>query len=214
MCGFEKPILNGDNALLEGALLKELEQAPDDAEILMNLALTEFKFPFCDEMKSVEYLNRIIKLSPTCFEALAMKMYCMDHHCCTVDETDLDQLLCISYHDPQKLAIAYYIKSWIYSPLHIKCDVDMEKKILLKSTEIFSYTHPLKRLGKIFEQEENPETAQVFFRKALSHVRNVLAKGDDCCITPQSFIDEYITGISLSDVNYNSLKSLTESLKR
>lgn len=214
MCGFEKLVLNGDYELLESTLLKALEQTPDDVEILMKLALTEFRFPFCDEMKSIEYLNRVIKISPTYFEALAMKIYCMDHHCCTVDEKDLERLLCISYHDPQKLAIAYYMKSWIYSPLHTKCDADMEKKVLLKSTEIFPYTvYPFKRLGKIFECEEKPETAQDFFRKALSNVRNVLTKEDDCCITPQSFIDEYITGISLSDVNYDSLKSLTESLK-
>lgn len=209
MCGFERLALNGDYELLEGTLLKELEQNPNDVGVLMKLALTDFKFPFYDEVKCIEYLSRIIKLSPTYFEALVMKMYCLDHCYCSVDETDLEQLFCISYNDPQKLAIAYYIKSWIYSPLHIKYNAETEKKHLLKSIELFPYmVYPFKRLGKIFEHEEKLETAKDFFRKALSNVRTVLTKEDNCCITPQSFIDEYITGISLSYVIADELKCL------
>lgn len=211
MCDFGKLAQNGNYELLECTLLKELEQNPNDIEVLMKLAITEFMFPFYDEIKCMDYLCRIIKIAPTHFEALAMKIYCQEHYCCSVDETDLEQLLCVGYNDSQQLAIAYYMKSWIYSPLHIKCNTKTEKKYLLKSTELFPYmVYPFKRLGKIFECEGKCESAKDSFRKALSNVMNVLTKEGNCCTTAQSFIDEYITGISLSDINYNALKSLVE----
>lgn len=211
MFDFEKLAQNGNYELLENTLLKMLEQHPNDVEVLMKLALTEFKFPFYDEIKCLEYLNRILKISPRNFEALVMKIYFLDHHCCCVDEAETEQLISISYNDPQKLAIAHYIKSWIYSPLHTKCNEEREKICLFRSIDLFPYmVYPLKRLGKIFEYEKKIETAKVFFRKALSNVRNVLTTEGNWCITPQSFIDEYITGISLSYVIYNELEKLSE----
>lgn len=216
MCDFEKLITNEDLELLEKALLHELEQKPDDVNVLMKLALIEFRAPFHDEEKTIEYLCRIVKLSPTYFEALVMKIYFLDHSYCSIDEAEVEHLFRISCDDAQKTAIAYYIKSWIYSPLHIKCNTETEKKYLLKSVELFPYTvYPFKRLGKILEREGKLEAAKECYRKAFSNVRDVLTKDvltreDNRCMTPQSFINEYITGISLSYVLADDLKSLAE----
>lgn len=211
MCDFEKLITNEDLELLEKALLRELEEKPNDVNVLMKLALIEFRAPFHDEEKTIEYLSRIVKISPTYFEALVMKKYFEDHSYCNVDEADPEHLLHIGCDNAQKTAIAYYIKSWIYSPLHIKCDVETEKKYLLKSIESFPNTvYPFERLGKILEREGKLEGAKECYRKAFSNARDVLTKEDNRCVTPQLFINEYITRISLSYVLADDLKCLAE----
>lgn len=205
-------IFSRDFVTVEKILLDEVEKEPCDSELWVRLALTELQFPFEDESLCIEYLERAISCDPNCFNAIAIKLYCQNHSCLCMEKKDLFRILNFKFVTPAQEAIASYIQSWNYSVYHNDCNLSLEKKYLKKSLSIFSNTvHPYKRLAQIYNESRDVSKAKKYYRLALSNVNKVLTT-DSCYdyIDSQFFIDEYITGVGLSDVNYKHLKLLAE----
>lgn len=210
MYDYRELIYSGDFETLEKKLIYKLKSEPCNVDVLMMLALTELKYPMCDEIKCIEYLNRILEITPNCFSANIIKLYCMEHLYVEIDRTCLERLSSSKKLNATERAIVYYINSWEYSALHKKCNLLYEQYYLMKSIELYPcMVNVNKSIGCIMEKYEKKEVAKKYYSYALKNVRKVITK--QCKynpITAQSFIDEYITGFVMSEINYENLKRL------
>lgn len=210
MYDYRELIYGGDFETLEKELICKLKSEPCNVNILMMLALTELKYPMCDEIRCIEYLNRILEITPNCFPANIIKLYCKEQLYVEVDRICLERLLSSKELNVTERAIVYYISSWEYSALHKKCNPLHEQYYLMKAIELYPcMVNANKSIGRIMEKCEKKAVAKKYYRYALKNVHKVITK--QCKynpITAQSFIDEYITGFVMSEINYENLKRL------
>lgn len=192
---------------IEKILLSQLENDSNNKDLLMKLAMVRLQFPFEDEISAIEYLNKIINIDNYNFEAIIIKLYSQNHLFAEMDE-DLDKIMSYDWGDAYKTSIVYYIYSWKFDSIYHMNEYKRKKEIewLEKSIEVYPYlVKPYIKLARLYVEKNRLDEARKCYLNAISHVKS-LEYTDEDAISSQAFIDEYITGIKLSDLNFESLK--------
>lgn len=203
----ENLLKNRQFAEIEKILLSQLENDSNNKDLLMKLAMVRLQFPFEDEISAIGYLNKIINIDNYNFEAIIIKLYLQNYYFAEMDE-DLDKIMSYDWGDAYKTSIVYYIYSWKFDILYDKNEEKREKAIewLEKSIEVYPYlVDPYIKLARLYVKKNRLDEARKCYLNAISHVKSVEYTYEDA-ISSQEFIDEYITGIKLSDLNFESLK--------
>lgn len=203
----ENLLKNRQFAEIEKILLSQLENDSNNKDLLMKLAMVRLQFPFEDEISAIGYLNKIINIDNYNFEAIIIKLYLQNYYFAEMDE-DLDKIMSYDWGDAYKTSIVYYIYSWKFDILYDKNEEKREKAIewLEKSIEVYPYlVKPYIKLARLYVKKNRLDEARKCYLNAISHVKS-LEYTDEDAISSQAFIDEYITGIKLSDLNFESLK--------
>lgn len=192
-------LLKRDFCKVEEILLNQLS-CDKSIELLFKLAMVRLQFPFEDEETSISYLNDILAQDKYNFEAIIIKMYIQNYCYGGNMDKDYDTLVEKDWESNYKNAIVDYIISW-------KADNDIEKKKqLIKSTETYPFfVHNYQKLGDIYMSNGERILAKECYMKALKNVVSTTYSEFEA-IDKQEFIDEYILGIKLSSINYDSLK--------
>lgn len=189
---------------VEKQLLKSLEQDSSNIDILFKLAMVRLQFPFEDEETAIIYLDRILKIEPYNFKALCIKMYLQNYYYGEMD-SDYEKIEKYHWKSTCEKAIAYYIMSWKYD--------QKAEQYLKESIEVYSgYVNPYVKLGRIYEERGKYNEAGAYYRTAMQNVRTTEFSYMDS-IAPQAFIDEYITGVAKSTVNFDNLKNKVDGFK-
>lgn len=195
-------VMNNEIEKAEKIALKEIKKNPNDEKLLLKLALIELLFPFEDYEMSLEYINKVLEMSPNYLDALFIKSYLQYfYNYNDIDKTVLDAINNYNYKENQEeeKAISKYIQSWKYR----NSDVNLELKYLLESVEICDkLVYPFKRIGLIMKGIGNYKDSIKYLRKAKDNIR-IIGNDNDCVdfSEPQLFIDEYIKGTDLSSTN-------------
>ena len=200
----EELLKKGQFKEIEKKLLFQLEEEKNNINLLLKLAMVRLQYPFEDEETSIKYLNQVLQIEPYHFQALVIKMYLQNYYYGEMDE-DFGKLLDYDWKTNYNKAIVYYIRSWQFSWWK---NVNEGKKIewLKKSIEVYPYfVYPYEKLGSLYLKRDDLKNAQKYYQYALKNVISTDFLFDDS-INPQAFIDEYITGVKLSSINYNSLR--------
>lgn len=194
---------------IEKILLEHLQNHRNDIDTLMKLAMVRLQFE--DDDTAIHYLNEILKIEAFHFQALVIKMYLQNFYC-NMDK-DLDKIMHFDWKDPYRLSIADYIISWQYQDLYHGRWVEKEVYWLKKSIHTCSdLVWPYKKLARSHVNRKQFDDAKECYCHALRNVRSTEFSDEDA-ISAQAFIDEYITGVLMSDINYKLLKQDYESLK-
>lgn len=179
----------------------------------MKLAMVRLQFPFEDYISAINYINNIIYIDNFNFEAIIIKLYLQNYYLAEMDG-DFDKIICFDWKDMYKMAVVYYIHSWKFHNIYDSNEDGREKEIewLKKSIEICPYlVNPYIKLARLYVKKNCLDKARQCYLNAISYVKSVEFTDEDA-INPQAFIDEYITGVRLSSLNFESLKK--ESQKR
>ena len=190
---------------IDKLLSEQLRSNKDDIGLLMKLAMIRLQFPFEDEDTSIYYLNEIIKIEEFHFEALVIKMYLQDF-CYRDMDKDFEKIISHDWKDPYRNAIADFICSWKYYDFYDEKKMEKEAHWLKKSFQTCSeFVRPFERLARIYEEKKQFAEAKECYAYALKNVISTEFSFEDA-ISAQAFIDEYITGVRLSSLNYESLQ--------
>ena len=198
---------------IEELLLSQLEKSSNNKDLLMKLAMIRLQFPFEDYISAINYLNDIIYIDNFNFEAIIIKLYLQNYYLADMDG-DFDKIICCDWKNVYKMAVVYYIHSWKFHYIYDSNEDGREKEIewLKKSIEIYPYlVNPYIKLARLYVKKNCLDKARQCYLNAISCVKSVEFTDEDA-INSQAFIDEYITGVRLSSLNFESLKR--ESQKR
>lgn len=118
----------------------------------------------------------------------------------------------------QEQAIIYYLKAYdIFMRNQISFYEDKYETLLNKSVALYDgFVYPLYRLSQISEKAR----ANILLKKALSNVKKVWSakeieeKEIADFISYQSFLDEHILGVTLSESNFKLIKRNTLGITR
>lgn len=193
---------------VEKILLSQLEHNSNNRDLLMKLAMVRLQFPFEDEISAINYLNKIIYIDNFDFEAIIIKLYLQYYYLGGDMDEDFDKMICHDWDNAYEKAIVYYIHSWKFYKIYNCNEEDENKEIecLKKSIEACSFlVHPYIRLARLYVERNCLDEARKYYLNAISHVKSVEFSDEDA-ISSQAFIDEYITGVRLSSLNFESLK--------
>lgn len=182
----------------------------EDKDMLMKMALVKLQFPFEDEDTAIIYLNKIIDLDRYNFSAIVIKLYLQNYYYGNMDD-DLKKLTEHNWETDCERAIATFIMSWKYHNCYSKVDAQVEKDYLLKSISQYShFVNPYLKLAQLYATEGNRAEEKRNYMYAFENVKSTEFDPDEV-VNPQTFIDEYITGITMSKENYNYLKKRCHS---
>lgn len=193
---------------IEKILLRQLENNSNNKDLLMKLAMVRLQFPFEDEISAINYLNKIIYIDNFNFEAIIIKLYLQYHFLGGDMDGDFDKMICYDWKNAYEKAIVYYIHSWKFHKIYDSNEDEKKKEIewLKKSIEVCPFlVYPYIRLARLYVERNCLDEARKYYLNAISHVKSVEFSDEDA-ISSQAFIDEYITGVRLSSLNFESLK--------
>lgn len=190
---------------VEKILVQQYNEKKNDVDILFHLAMVYFQYPFANEEKSIKYLDKILEIDKYNFQALIIKMYLQNYYYAEMDK-DFEVLTNYKWNDDYKMSIVYYIYAWKFHWWNTNIQIEEKIKWIRKSIETYPdlvYTHY--RLGDLLVKLNKYEEAGMCYKQALGNVQSTDFP-DEECLNPQMFIDEYITGVSMSTINYESLR--------
>lgn len=190
---------------IEKILLEMLRNNSNNIDILMKLAMVRLQFPFEDEDTAISYLNEILKIEEFHFQALVIKMYLQHFYYHDMDK-DLEKIVNMDWKDSYRASIADYIFSWRCQDFYDEKMIEKEIHWLKESINICSdLVNPYIELARIYGDKKQFDNAKECYRRALRNVQGTEFSFNDA-ISAQAFIDEYITGVRLSSINYKLLK--------
>ncbi|MCM1499477.1 MAG: hypothetical protein NC124_13500 [Clostridium sp.] len=196
-------------AEVEKILLENLKKDTYNIDLLLKLAMIKWQFE--EDDAAVEYLDRVIEIEPYNFHAICIKTYLRFYYYHEMPE--IEKIEHHTWNSAYEMAVAYYIISWKY---HYN-DEKVHDEIKWLNKSIFMYpdlVYPYERLGYANERMQRYQDAVRCYRNAVKHVVSTEFFGTDY-ISAQAFIDEYITGIKMSSLNYdNLLEEFEEAEKR
>ena len=190
---------------VEKELLNILQKDNDNIEILLKLAMVYLQFPFENEEKSIMYLNKILDFDKYNFQALLIKMYLQNYYYGKMDE-DFTIFTNHNWNDSYKMAIAYYVYSWQFHWWDERMKTEEKMRWLNKSIETcpnLVFTHY--NLGDMYVKLNRIALGQKCYERAIKNVKSTEFSYDDS-IKAEAFIDEYVTGVRMSSINYEALK--------
>lgn len=190
---------------IEKVLVQQFNEKKDDVDILFELAMVYLQYPFENEERSIKYLDKILEIDKYNFQALIIKMYLQNYYYGEMDK-DFEVLTNYEWNDGYKMSIVYYIYAWKFHWWNRNIQIEEKIKWISKSIEMSSelvYTHY--RLGDLFAKLNKHKEANMCYKQALSNVKSTDFL-DEESLNPQVFIDEYITGVRMSTINYESLR--------
>ncbi|MBQ3665075.1 MAG: hypothetical protein II919_03100 [Lachnospiraceae bacterium] len=168
------------------------------------MAMVRLQFPFEDEEGAIDYLKNIIENDNYDFEALIIKWYLQYYYYRKTDD-DFYRLINWDWKSSYKKAIVKYIMSCVVEKESLK-----EKYILESIKEYPKLVYPYEKLGNLYYRKGLKVKAKECFMEAVKNIKTTEIKKHEV-INKQVFIDEYITGVSMSEVNLISLKKKLET---
>lgn len=188
---------------VEKLLKRNLENC-EDIDTLMKMALIRLQFPFADEDSAIDYLNKIIERDNYNFSAIVIKLYLQNFYRGNMDN-DLIKMAECNWNTDCESAISYYVISWKYHDIYSHANALVEKDYLLKSISQYPYlVNPYLKLAQLYALEGDTIQEKKCYRYALENVKNTEYVPNDV-INPKAFIEEYIMGVSMSEINYKYL---------
>lgn len=203
----KKAIAENNVEAVEKILKMELAKDPSDLQLWIKLTLTELQFPFEDYASALACIKEINKVSDNNIEALILEAGIKWHNWGVIDDELFARLDKVNIKDNPQMAIIYYLQSLYYN---FENDLKNEVSFLRKSIELHDkYVNPYQALGFIAQTELRYEESKEFYQKAINNVQKIYHNDELYDFTDiNTYIAEYITGISMSQVNYKSLKAL------
>lgn len=203
----EEAIIKNDVETVEKILKIELENSPLDLQLWIKLSLTELQFPFEDYESALVCINEINKFANENVDVLILETGIKWHYFGFIEDDLFARLIKVDIKDLQKMAIIYYLQSLYF---HSKKDLKNEELVLKNSIEMYDkYVYPYKALGFIAQIKSKSEESKLYFSKAINNVQKVYYDDDFYDFTDiNTYIAEFITGTSMSCLNYNNIKNI------
>lgn len=196
MCTLYELLEKRDFKLVEKYILNNPKYINISIEKLFNLAMISLQFPFENEERAIFYLDKIIKKEPYNFDALIIKMYLQNFYYGKMD--DIHHVEKHNWNSLYKEAIVLYMMS--------RMEDSNKEMFLLESINTYpGFVYPYVKLGEINKEKGLCELANDYYSKALNNVKSTTFSIFDP-IEKEAFIDEYILGTRISDLNYNMIK--------
>ena len=193
---------------------KYLVEFPNDIDKKIEYAIYLSHSPFHDDIGALEIIDEILSNDPTNVKALVVKGKMEDIHQIIKDETlELFNQFLERHHERDEyygeilLLKAFYFMTF---ERYVEAEEILQKSIIVSPNFSLNY----KDLGYIFQKRDDVVQAKYFYEMALKNIVKVCYDGDE--FSPYSFnqfVEEYIQGIDVSDINYNRLVRKVESLK-
>lgn len=194
----------------EKIIKEKLKKKPTDIALWIKLCLTELQFPFEDYESALNCIYKIYQLSPNNVNALILEAGIKWHSFGIIEKQLYDRLNSVYVYDMQKKAIIVYLQS-----LYYRCEKDVhnEKKMLEKSISLYGeFVYPYKALGRILKSEFKIQESKKIYKKAVENVKKVYSEKDFYDFTDiEVYIAEFITGIAISESNFERLCELANN---
>lgn len=202
----KEAIIENDVEAVEKILKMELENRPLDLQLWIKLSLTELQFPFEDYESALVCINEINKIANDNVDSLILETGINWHYLGFIGDDLYARLVKVNIKDIQKMAIIYYLQSLYF---HSKRDLKNEEIVLKKSIKMCDkYVYPYKALGYITQIKSKSGDSKLYYQKAIDNVQKVYHDDDFYDFTDiNTYIAEFITGTSMSQVNYNNIKN-------
>lgn len=204
--------LETDEGILsaEKLLLSYLSVTPDDLEVWHLLGILELEPPLVDFESSIKYLNQAWELHESPL-SLILIANIQDIHYRFIEDNIVHQIeiLLNKTKEPSMVALLNYCIG-LYNFDNENFD-KAELHFIKSITEFKEFVNAHYKLYQIYSSNDFTKS-QAYLRGALQQVKTILKTTDivssENSLSLNSFIDEIIYGYRMTEVNYNSMRSL------
>jgi len=202
---------NNNLVKIEALIEKQLNQDPNNIELLLRLAVLEVDPPFADPAKSIALLEKVLTIDKNNAIAALLIAY-VNYYCIAgIDEKLMSKLNSMHTDDSEINSMLKYVVSWFY----MDRDPKMEEQFLQKSINIYKghvYNHV--HLAKLYFKIGRNIEARDLIKKALKNIKKIYSKENDFEYDASDiyeFLNERIKGIYLTIPILESIKELLEN---
>ncbi|HHV13658.1 MAG TPA: hypothetical protein GXX75_25660 [Clostridiales bacterium] len=206
-----RAIKNFDICEAEKIIKEQLEHRPEDIQLWFKLSLAELQYPLKDYIGALKCVDEIYKLSRNNLDALILESGIKWHNR-FIDDELFERLSKAKTGNKNKQAIIYYLQSLYY---RVKEDIENQKICLEKSIMLCNeFVYPYEALGYILLSESKINESKKMFQNAFLNVKKVYQADDLFDFTDLDvYVEEFITGTTISELNYNFIRELAQDWK-
>lgn len=203
----EQAIAQWDIQETEKIIKAELQEQPENINLWTKLCLTELQYPYEDYESALKCLAKVYSIDSCNLTALILEAGIKWHSMGYIDMDTFSRLNSITCSDKESCAIVYYLMSLYFCGNN---DEGKQKRMIEKSiAESDHFVFPFRDLAKILFSEEYVEDGIKLLKRAVSNVKKVLQPEELYDFTDaNTYIAEYITGTTMSKLNFEHLKNL------
>lgn len=173
-----------------------------DTDAWLILARLECNAPFYDQDRIIHYAQHVLSYDPSNAYALLLWSYADHHLMGNCDDNFYDQL-CMAYdNDKEIMSMIEVAKAWHFELRNVK----KYEKALKKSIEYCS-THVINfhMLGNLYIKQGKITEGQSLIERGFQNIKKLrkcenVGDWDVDCVTIESLLDEFFSGIDTSDI--------------
>ncbi len=218
----ELSVANTNEASLEMERLLEeaIKNDPQDTELLLKIAVLEFKTPFVDDEKGIAALQKIFEYDPDNAYAL-MLLACINYFLLgVVNKNDLlSRLSFLETGNNELDSMLRYTATWYYdydyhNPAKLDINKRVEKLLLESIKKCQSHVKNYAELARLYFHQNRYDEALMAVKQAIKNVEKVYGDKIESCDDSdvQEFLNEYITGIHITKWAYRELKAFESEI--
>lgn len=190
--------------LAEKIIESRLEKKPNDIEMWIKLCLTELQFPFEDYLKSLYCIGEILKIDSQNAKAIILEASIKRNAYGFFEKEVLEKLKRIKVCNNKQKSIVLYFQAQYY---HHTQKYLMEKELLKESILHYNEAvYPYMALGYLLFKEKNFLESKKSFENAAQNVVKIFGEETYDFTDFNNYVDEYITGVSMTAENYSELQ--------